>query len=243
VFMLVSENPDVIDQLRRALNNEIVEMHNADNAMLAEAYIGGIHPTLIVLDVEMTNGWQLLQNIKQRDDTFDIPLVLISSKAEDQARAADLGARFFVQRPFLPDQFLNLVYEGEQEGQTERILIIDDQPEAVRLLTQLLDQHGRYRIFSAPDGQQGIAMVARRRPDLVILDLRMPNMDGFAVLNELRNNYETRNIPVVIVTGDILNASEKDILSNISVLYKPEISQSEYDTFIREIRQHLGQEE
>jgi CheY-like chemotaxis protein len=76
---------------------------------------------------------------------------------------------------------------AEQESSTERILIIDDQPESIRLLTQLLDQHGNFRVFSASSANEGISLVARRRPDLIILDLRMPAKDGFAVLDELRD--------------------------------------------------------
>ena len=83
------------------------------------------------------------------------------------------------------------------------ILIIDDQPNDLRLLSQLLSEHSDFRVFSATSGQEGIALMARRRPHLVILDLRMPEMDGFAVLNEMRSNPELANTPVLVVTGEI----------------------------------------
>jgi CheY-like chemotaxis protein len=109
------------------------------------------------------------------------------------------------------------------------------------LLTQLLNDSGRYRVFSARSGAEGISLVARRRPDLIILDLRMPEMDGFAVLEELRSNPETANIPVMVVTGDVdLNTDEQALLANVHVLPKTDISQEEYQQFIADVRRHLN---
>jgi len=82
-------------------------------------------------------------------------------------------------------------------------------------------------------------LVARRRPDLIILDLRMPEMDGFAVLSELRSNPETANIPVMVVTGDLVNATEQELLENIQILQKTDISQDAYDAFIEGVKAHL----
>ena len=92
----------------------------------------------------------------------------------------------------MPEKLSEMVKAAEKESTTERILIIDDHPESARLLKTLLDEHAHYRVFTAPGGQQGVSMVARRRPDLVILDLRMPDMDGFAVLQELRKEAKKR---------------------------------------------------
>jgi putative two-component system response regulator len=82
--------------------------------------------------------------------------------------------------------------------------------------------------------------VARRRPDLIILDLRMPEMDGFAVLHELRNQPETAAIPVMIVTADVaLNADEVAQLGSVQILPKDAISTESCDRFLAEVRDHL----
>jgi CheY-like chemotaxis protein len=83
-------------------------------------------------------------------------------------------------------------------------------------------------------------MVARHRPDLIILDLRMPEMDGIAVLEELRNNPEAANIPVMVVTADTLNPNEQNQLANIDVLYKTDLSQENYQQFIEGVKTHLS---
>jgi CheY-like chemotaxis protein len=110
----------------------------------------------------------------------------------------------------------------------------------VRLLTQLLEQQGQYRVFSANSGADGIALVARRRPNLVILDLRMPEMDGFRVVEELRGNPETATIPILVVTGDTVNAEEREQLSNLEVVEKGEISAETYQQFIKGVRENLN---
>ena len=94
-------------------------------------------------------------------------------------------------------------------------------------------------MFEARNGSEGVSMVARRRPDLVILDLRMPEMDGFAVLEELRSNAETANIPVLVVTGDTLNSEEESQLGSVAVTYKTDISREDYHQFLRGVQTYL----
>jgi CheY-like chemotaxis protein len=240
--LLIADEPELVNQVRRSIVNEGFEITNADNPFIAEAMVGGLLPTLIVMDVNFSSGggWDLLRRLKERDDTFAIPFVIMSKLPEDAARAYDMGARTFVAIPFHPQTMLDAVLDAEHESSTERILIIDDQPEHVRLLTQLLDRHGNYRVFSAPNGKEGIALVARRRPDLIILDLRMPEMDGFAVLAELRNNFETASIPVIVVTGDVVGGDEAAALEGVHVMHKTDISQEEFDRFISDVKSHLS---
>lgn len=240
-IVLIEDNKDMVDQFRRALQREGFEVVVADHPAYAEAMVSNLRPTLIIMDVNFADGqgWQVLKSLKDRDDTFDIPVIVVTLNG-DSHRAYQLGAHTFIQRPYMPDDLIKAVLKAEQESNTERILIIDDDPASIRLLTQLLNQNGAYRVFYAENGTDGISMVARRRPDLIILDLRMPGKDGFAVLEELRSNPETVNIPVIVVTGELnLNSDEQTLLSNIHILYKSDISQAEYDRFIQEVRRHL----
>jgi CheY-like chemotaxis protein len=161
--------------------------------------------------------------------------------SDDSERAYRLGAHNFIQRPFAPDEFLKVVLEAEQESNIDRILIIDDQPESTRLIEQVLEAHGRYRVFAAHTGLEGIALVARRRPDLIILDLRMPEMDGFAVLEELQNHPETSNIPIVVVTSETtLNTDEREKLINLEIIYKTDLNQDNYQGFIDQVRHQIA---
>jgi CheY-like chemotaxis protein len=232
----------MVDQFRRILQRDGFDVQTADHPMYTEAMASTLRPTIIVMDVNFAEGegWNLLERLKERDDTFDIPIIVVTLD-EDTERAYRLGAHTVIQRPFMPEDLSAAAAAAELESNTERILIIDDQPEAVRLLTELLNEQGSYRVFAASSGREGIAMVARRRPDLIILDLRMPEMDGFAVLEELRANPETASIPVMAVTGDItLSDDEQARLETIRVLYKTDISQEDYERFIRDVQDELG---
>lgn len=240
--ILVEDNKDMVDQFRRILQREGFDVVTAEHPAYAEAMVGQIRPSMVILDVNFSEGkgWEILQNLKERDDTFDIPII-VTTMSNESERGYQLGAHTFIQRPFLPNDLITAVLEAEKESQRERILIIDDQPEAIRLISELLKEHSDFKIYSAQNGDEGISLVARRHPDLIILDLRMPDKDGFAVLDELRGNPETAKIPVLVVTGDLdLSNTEQEALEDIRVLPKTDISQEEYETFIDNVRSYLN---
>ncbi len=93
------------------------------------------------------------------------------------------------------------------------IAIIDDTPDAARLIRRILQSQGSYQLHEAANGRDGLALIQARKPDLVILDLMMPEMDGFAVLDALRADRQTREIPVIVVTAKELTPAERSRLS------------------------------
>ena len=240
-ILLIEDNPDMVDQYRRTLQREGFDIFAASIPLEAEAMASGLRPTLIVMDVNFSKGagWDIITRLQGRDDTRVIPVIVVTLSNEIQ-RIQDAGAFKIIQRPFTPDQLVEAVKHAEVESQTQRILIIDDQPDSTRLLKDVLDENGHFRIFEAHSGHEGVSMIARMRPDLIILDLRMPEMDGFAVLDELQSNPETANIPVMVVTADTLNADEQGHLAGVEVMYKTDLGQENYRQFIDGIRSHLG---
>jgi len=93
-----------------------------------------------------------------------------------------------------------------------RIAIVDDTPDARRLVRRILQSQGDYEIFEATNGQEGIELITRERPDLVILDLMMPEVDGFSVIDTLKARPETADIPVIVSTAKELTSEEKNLL-------------------------------
>jgi threonine synthase len=93
-----------------------------------------------------------------------------------------------------------------------RVVIVDDTSEARRLIRRILQSQGDFEIFEATSGRQALELIPRERPDLVILDLMMPEVDGFAVLDALRSTPETANIPVIVATAKELTVDEKSRL-------------------------------
>ena len=121
----------------------------------------------------------------------------------------------------LPDQTME---ESPEEGllaalskvavdRFPRIAIVDDNPDVRRLIRRILQSQGEYTLFEASNGTEALELVARELPNLVILDLMMPEVDGFTVLEKLQENPDTSNIPVIVVTAKELTDEEKKRLS------------------------------
>ena len=241
-ILLIEDDTRMVDQYRRLLQREGFEVQVASDAFYAQTMASGLRPTLVLMDVDFADGagWDVLKDLKDRDDTFDIPVVVVTMN-EDSERVYQLGAYQYLQRPAEPKELMEAVLAAEEDSNVDRVLIIDDQPQSTRLLEQILQEHGKYRVFSAQGGQEGIALVARRHPDLIVLDLRMPEMDGFAVLEDLKSRPETAEIPVVIVTGESdLAPDEREKLTNLEVIYKTDLNQENYQAFIDEVRRQIA---
>ncbi len=241
-LVLIEDSPDMVDQFRRSLQREGWEVIVCASPLEASAVVPAMQPTLILMDVNFENGagWDLLEEFTSRDDTCDIPLI-VTTLSEERNRALDKGAFAFLQRPFSPDVLMEAVNRAEKAANVPRVLLIDDQDDALRLLGELLREHGTFKVYTANSGIEGLQQVAIRRPNLIVLDLRMPEMDGFAVLRELRENPETQNIPVMVVTSDTtLGDDERAQLAQVRVVPKAEISQTEYETFIKGITDKIN---
>jgi threonine synthase len=102
---------------------------------------------------------------------------------------------------------------GKLNGRVRSIAIIEDDPKATLLLRRILQTQGEYRIFEAHDGVEGVELVCRERPDIILLDLMMPGMDGFEVLEALKANKEVSDVPVIVLTAKELTAAEQERLS------------------------------
>jgi len=113
----------------------------------------------------------------------------------------------------------------------KQILIIDDDSEFRFFVGKNLEMSGKYTIVVAKDGEEGLRKIEKNKPGLILLDLKMPGISGFEVLQKLNENEETREIPVIIVTA-IVGVEEKEKLENLfydELLYKPiRIKELEY---------------
>jgi threonine synthase len=118
------------------------------------------------------------------------------------------------------------------------IAIVDDNPEARRLIRRILNSQGEYKIYEASNGKEAIDVVFNKLPDLVILDLMMPEVDGFTVLEELKENPDTVSIPIIVVTAKDLTTEENEFLNGRiqSLMQKGEFLN---DQLMDEVKAHL----
>ena len=115
------------------------------------------------------------------------------------------------------------------------VAIVDDTADARRLVRRILQSQGDFKIFEASNGKDGLELVSREHPDLLILDLMMPEMDGFAVLDALKSNPDTAQIPVIVSTAKELTPEEKTRLQGqIQVLMQKGDFMS--DEFLEEVK-------
>jgi len=130
--------------------------------------------------------------------------------SEGWTRDVDLRAK---EEPLqTPQEGLLSALNNVTPNRFSRVAVVDDTPEARRLIRRILQSQGDFEIFEATNGREAIELVNKEHPDLVILDLMMPDVDGFAVLDALRSKPETANIPVIVATAKELTVDEKSRL-------------------------------
>lgn len=104
------------------------------------------------------------------------------------------------------------------------MLIVDDKADDILLTRRMLEAQGNYSISEAYNGKEGLELIKRKKPDLIILDLNMPEMDGFTMIEELKANENTRSIPIIIVSGEQVTPEQRDKLTDqVEVLLEKSI--------------------
>ena len=178
-------------------------------------------PDAIVLDVlpDDTDGWTVLQELKSDPQTEHIPVIIVSV-TDNMSFGYSLGASDFLVKPLLEEVLLDHVQQALQ-GVKGYILVADDNKEDAELVMRLLQSTG-YQARWAAGGQEALRMAADRPPNLVILDLVMPDLNGVEVLERLRSMAGTRRVPVIVLTGKMLTKVEREQLrqSAAAVLQK-----------------------
>ena len=149
----------------------------------------------------------MLIRLKEEPATRDIPVVIVSI-VEEQGKGFALGAAAYLVKPVSREAMRQALQRLSLPRERATILTIDDDPLAVELVETMLTAEG-FRVLKAYGGVEGLAMARQERPALLILDLLMPDLDGFAVLEQLRADPVTAAIPVIILTSQSLTPHEK----------------------------------
>jgi signal transduction histidine kinase/DNA-binding response OmpR family regulator/CHASE3 domain sensor protein len=189
----------------------------------------GTPPALICLDIRLAgevDGWGVLASLKEAADTAGIP-VLVCTAYGGRENAAVLGASDFLSKPFTAKQLRETVERLLPAG-GRSVLVVDDEEPVRRLVVETLGGFG-LELREAADGEEALERIAAALPDAIVLDLVMPKLDGFAVLERLQEGAETRTIPVVVLTAKALSPAERVWLRTraLSVLEKSEYSAHE----------------
>ena len=168
--------------------------------------------SLITLDIMLPNmdGWEFLGRLKQMPELRRVPVIIISGAA-DHDRGFALGAAAVMQKPVsrheLHDKLVDLGLLPIAPGRSLKVLLVDDNPAAVELLAvRIVDLAST--ILRASGGREAIALAQKQSPDLIVLDLLMPEVSGFDVVEALKADPATSRIPIIALTAKSVTARD-----------------------------------
>ena len=172
-----------------------------------------LSPAGVILDILLPgiDGWEVLAQLKADPGTAAIPVIVVSM-LDERGRGFALGAAEYLVKPVGKEQLLAALYRAAaMPERTHTVVAIDDDPLAIELVRASLEPEG-WTVLGAATGQEGLALIRERQPSAVLLDLLMPGMDGFEVVEALRADPDTKSVPVVILTSKSMTQQDKERL-------------------------------
>lgn len=241
--LVLEDDPATLFLYERYLEGSGFQALPARTVEAARGLLREVRPAAVLLDIllEAESGWALLSELKGRPETRDIP-VLVLTVIDGRQRATAMGADEFCLKPVERSWLLEKLRAFSGRGPVERILLVDDDEVARYLLKSLLAAEGYHEVSEAADGQRGLTLAREARPQAIFLDLVMPDMTGFEVLDRLKADARTRDIPVIIHSSKALDEGERARLASsaAAILSKGAPSREEALASIREALARAG---
>jgi len=236
--LIVEDDPDAVELIRAILEREGCEIVTAGTVQEGLYLAEKEKPDMITLDILMpvVIGWNFLEKIKKDEELKHIPVVVISIVA-DEEKGFSLGAADVLQKPFRKDRLLEAVRNAGVVCRTDfqpKVLVVDDDPKAVDIVARNLEEK-KFSVIRAYGGQEGIDAAIKELPDLVILDLMMPEVNGFDVVHALKEKPETAAIPIIILTAKVVTEEDEDKLKGHVLDITKKVDFSE-EKFLAEVR-------
>ena len=220
--LVIDDEETVRDLMRRFLGREGFEVVTARDGAEGLALARDLRPVLITLDVLMPglDGWSVLENLKADPELADIPVVMLTI-LDDKNKGFALGATDFLTKPVDRERLRSVIARYGGQKAERRALVVEDDPDTRVWLRRMLRDEG-WTVLEAANGREALARLANVAPDVMLLDLIMPEMDGFELLEELRHHEVWRRLPVVVVTAAELSDADHERLNGsvLKVLHK-----------------------
>jgi CheY-like chemotaxis protein len=243
--LIVDDDPVARDLLQRFFAREGFVVETAEDGRKALLRARQIKPSLVTLDVLMPemDGWTVLRQIKADPELADTPVLMVSI-LDEKNKGFALGAADYVTKPVDRKRLVSILDKYRLDSAGGHVLVVEDEPEVRQLMRRMLVSEG-WTVSEAENGRIALDNLSRAAPlpDLIMLDLIMPQMDGFDFLTERRKNPDWSNIPVVVVTAADLSAEDRERINGgvAKIISK---TSPERDAFLSEVREfvtkHLG---
>ena len=221
-ILVVDDEPAARDLLYRALTREGYRVQLASSGPEGLALARLVKPAAITLDVMMPgmDGWSVLTVLKADPGTAEIPVIMLTV-VDDKNLGFALGAADYLVKPIQWDRLIAVLEKHQTRSPGAEVLVVEDEPDTRDLLRRAAQKEG-WHVSVAENGRVALERVAENVPGVILLDLIMPEMDGFTFIEELRRRPECRHVPVVVVTAKDLTDHERQRLNGhvVQVLQK-----------------------
>jgi PAS domain S-box-containing protein len=199
--LVIDDEPTVRDLMRRFLVREGFDVVTARDGEEGLALARQLQPSLITLDVLMPgpDGWSVLQGLKADPALAGIPVLMLTI-LDEQNKGYALGAAEYMTKPIDRARLRAVLAKYRIEAAERRALIVEDDADTREWLSRVVRNDG-WQVSEAENGRVALGRIAEQRPDLILLDLMMPEMDGFEFLAELRQDPTLHDVPVIVVTA------------------------------------------
>jgi len=233
--LVVEDDPADAFALERALASSRYQPLPARSLAEAHRAVERVSPAAILLDIVLVGEetWRFLLEMKQRRATEHIPII-VSSTTQEERKARSLGADEYFDKPVEPARLVAALDALTGGRSLTKVLIVDDEEVSRYLVRQLLPR-GAFELVEAATGVDGLRRVEDERPDVVLLDLNMPEMDGMTFLDRLSQGEATSGVPAIVLTSMSLSAEQRQRLLSSArrIVAKSELSS---ETLVAAIR-------
>jgi CheY-like chemotaxis protein/two-component sensor histidine kinase len=233
--LLVEDSFEIRFLYEKYLKNSSYQLLTASTLSEARHALRHFRPAAVILDIMLQgeDTWTFLAEIKNQESTKNIPVV-VQTVVEDEQKAVALRADAFLEKPL--DREVLLKELTRLVGARDRVLVVDDDELSRYLIRQVLRDFP-CSIIEATDGYEALRLSRQQKPGLITLDLSMPGLSGFDLLQEFKADPSTKTIPVVVITSRRLSDSEREYLASRAdgVLSKSELGDPPARSFLAQM--------
>lgn len=219
-ILVIDDDQDAREILRRSLDEAGYNVVCAASGEQGLALASELLPDAITLDVMMPqmDGWSVLRQLKEMPVVAEIPVILLSI-VDDRPMGHSLGAADYLTKPIDRRRLLSVLEAHLSDKDSPTILVVEDDVNAREIMGRFL-QRQDWTVELASNGREALQYLDGITPDLIVLDLMMPEMDGFEFIQVLRQNANWQNIPVIVVTAKALTVSDQQQLEGVARVYQ-----------------------
>lgn len=239
-ILIIDQSPMVRTRLSKQIEKLGYQAVVASNGQEGLHIAQTIHPDAIALGINMPDmsGWEVLSTLKNNPKLAEIP-VIMQSIEDDPIKGYSLGAAEYLVKPFTKEQLAIALRKYRPPTVTSTsVLVIEDNPITQQMMKKLLTKNG-WEVHVAHNGRIALEKMAQHTPDLILLDLFMPEMDGYEFVAQLRKQPDYASIPVVVLTTAELGKEERNYLqSNVKRIFQK--GTYEQKTLLQELKRLLA---